>query len=170
MRKCEKCGTNYDEELSAMTFAELRDIDYDPKLLSDSSDIEYCSKKCQRQVNTEQFEAMSEDEKAAFIGISVGSIANAKRMKRDKTFDLRDVKDSPINQMERDKAMVRQIKNGKASDPGLKKEAETIQREHESNRQQKIREKDKRELGQMRKDFGMMKNPELRKQYANEGS
>ena len=99
------------------------------------------------------------------FGIIIGSKKRSQDLKRNNSYDLRDVKNSPLSHMERDKVMVRMIHGGKASDKGLKREAESIQREHEDNRKSKMRQKDARELHEIRKDAGLLKDRRLRRQY-----
>lgn len=86
----------------------------------------------------------------------VDMLKKQKESNRKGTIDTRDVKDLPINKMERDRVMTRMIKDGKASDKGLKREAEAIQREHEQKRRERAREYDQQQLYQMKKEYGLL--------------
>lgn len=88
----------------------------------------------------------------------VDMLKKQKEMRERNGFDLRDRSDLPINRMEKDRVMVRMIKDGKASDPGLKREADAIQREHERNRKAQMQGKDQRELRELRIRAGMRPN------------
>lgn len=170
---CLKCGKEFDENIGNKPFSELANIQFDPHHISLAEDQRYCSKWCQRDAEDEEWNRLNPEEQErqlGYFGISIGAVATSKRMKKEKSFDLRDSKDTPLSKMERDKAMVKHIKQGNASDPALKREAEAIQREYEDKRKQKAKDRDLKELNQMRKDYGLMKNPELRKHYLQQGS
>lgn len=73
--------------------------------------------------------------------------ADKKGVVRDKSSTL-DNKDSSISRMLNDKVMVRMIRGGKANDPGLKREAERIERENSTRPKVLYRERKQAELRQ----------------------
>ena len=89
------------------------------------------------------------------FGIIIGGKSRDRHLKRSGNFDLRDTRDAPISKMERDRVMVRNIRDGKI-DRSLKRDAEIIQREHEAKRKEKNRENDKKELYNMKKEYGLL--------------
>ncbi len=167
MRSCERCGKTFDEVLSKMSCGELQGAEYDGTLISTATDLRYCGKFCQKYAEDEAWQKMSKKEQQIYLGtfgISIGAISRSKRMKREQTVDMRDYKDTPLSRMERDKTMLKSIKSGHASDPALKRDAETIQREFEDRRKNRIREKDQRELHEMKKEYKLL--PEQLKRHA----
>lgn len=71
---------------------------------------------------------------------------------RDKSKAL-DYKDSSISLMMKDKTMVRMIRDGKASDRGLKREAERIERENTNRPKMKFREQQLQKLEAARREL-----------------
>lgn len=78
-----------------------------------------------------------------------------RHMKENGIVNRQDFSESPIVQMERDRVMTRMIREGKGSDRGIKREAEIIQREHENKRKRAYKEKDQRELKELKRKYGI---------------
>lgn len=68
------------------------------------------------------------------------------RLCREATDSVLDNKNSSISRMMKDRVMVRLIRDGKANDPGLKREAEHIERENSTRPKMMFREQQQRKL------------------------
>ena len=64
-----------------------------------------------------------------------------------------DNKNSNISRMMKDKTMVRMVRDGKASDPGLKREAATIAREQDRNRKNNWLDQKKANVERMKREY-----------------
>lgn|SRR3990167_1506758 len=98
------------------------------------------------------------------FGIIIGGRKRERDLKRSGSYEIRDVKSSSFSKIERDPVMVRHIRSGKI-DNALKRDAVAIERENENNRKAKLREKDQKDLHEMKKEYGLL--PEQLKRNAN---
>lgn len=165
MNKCKVCEVEYDAETSKLTLNQLREVSYDPKLLTDSNEPDfYCSKWCEKKDAGEVAREeglinvlIPQTVYSPTLGkeVSMGKRAE-KELARHGVVRTDDIKDSPMAQMQRDSKMVSMIKDGKGSDKGISREAHAIQREYESKRKQALRERDHKELYQMKKERGLL--------------
>lgn len=174
MQECKVCKKEFDLELSRKPIKEILDIGFNPLILTDSREDEFCSKWCEKKWHDENDEKVyvpghfEVSVMKPVISPTLGKEISSKKvlnreLKRRGIVNTNDL-DTPIKRMERDKTMVSMIKNGKASDPGLKREAEAISREYEDKRKQFNRQKDSKELFEMKKKFKML--PEQRRHLA----
>lgn len=175
MQECKVCRKEFDFELSKKSVIELREIRYDHNFITDARDEGFCSKWCEKKWHDENdvdnFKAglaqvmTPKPVMSPTLGREVSSRKVLNReLKRRGIVNTNDL-DTPIKQMERDKTMVSMIKNGKAGDRGLKAEAIAISREYEDKRKKTVKEKDHKELFQMKKKYGLL--PEQLKRRAN---
>lgn len=75
------------------------------------------------------------------------------RGKDNNSVSVFDNKESSISKMMKDKAMVNMIRNGNASDKGLKREALAIERENNNKRKSNWLDGKKKNLAKMKKEF-----------------
>ena len=93
------------------------------------------------------------------MGLNIIIRDSSKRSDRDRERDnvvhVSDVKDHSFNQLTRDKTLVRMVRSGHGSDPGIKREALAIEQERDRNRKQHQITEKLVKIHQMRRQFGM---------------
>lgn len=133
MLECKECQKSFDEILSAKNVSELREFNWNPKLISDSPEPEFCSKWCQKLWHEKNDEPVETEE------IFISKCGEKKYGASDMASIYKDL-NNPLYEIAKNKDMMKVIMSGNASDKGFKKEVESIERKRVNEAKEKSRD------------------------------
>lgn len=142
MKSCKQCEKLFDEELSKRNLSELREINYDFKILSDAKDLEYCSKFCEKKSDN--------------TPIKVGIFRYGQTLRSRKgAADVLAATAGTGNEgdIARDKVAMAHITGGNASDKGLTRMVTEMQTEKKNNKRQAERATQKEKIDGMKERY-----------------
>lgn len=142
MKTCKECKNQFDEELSKLKLSELGEINYDFKLLSDSKDLNYCSKFCEKKNDKTPIE----------VGIFRFGTTNASRRRAGDVLALSGGEGS-MAAIAKDPIMMKNIMDGNASDKGLNRDAAVIETERNRTKRQEQRQEQKKKIDTMKERY-----------------
>lgn len=142
MRTCKQCQKPFDEDLSNLRVSELREINYDFKLISDARDLNYCSKFCEK----------ASDKTPIEVGIFRFGATNVSRKRAGDVLALTGGKGNEAD-IARDPVMMKHIMSGNASDKGINRSVTEMQKEKKDTARREQRMEQKQKIDTMKERY-----------------
>lgn len=143
MKSCKECEKLFDEEMSAMSFSELREISYDAKLMSDARDLDFCDKFCEKKSSDREWFAAGNSLSRGFQLVMGPTLRSKKRAGDVLAMTCGQGNEADIA---RDPVMMKTIMSGNPSDKGLNNAVTEMQKEKKTRARQEQRADQKKKI------------------------